>query len=329
VRLLIASAHRYPDLARLWYRCVSRDVVPAFRAKGLDVEVRIFRDAHQDAFDPQFFPGAVLDAPREDARDFLEFYDAALELGHGLILFLDADVFLLDGKWAADHVDRFEDPEVAAISMLRRTVQPGLYALLLRAETYRALPAPVLACRYEGLSGDGPAVNLQPGDHAARSLRAAGLRILNIPAEEARRPIADFHGTTVVRASRELFGIFNADRFERLGGDTRYFAMGAYDNTLLGAVYRELYDEPFASEPDGTHLAGSVTAEVLRKHLARSRDPRLLIRLYAYFERSKGALSRLAAHEGIVVRPPRVFSFPREMLLSAAVKILPTSRTRV
>ena len=120
MRLLIASAHRYPDLARLWYRCVSRDVVPAFRAKGLDVEVRIFRDAHEDAFDPQLFPGAVLDAPREDARDFLEFYDAALELGHGLILFLDADVFLLDGKWAADHVDRFEDPEVAAISMLRR-----------------------------------------------------------------------------------------------------------------------------------------------------------------------------------------------------------------
>ena len=195
----------------------------------------------------------------------------------------------------------------------------------MRAETYRALPAPVLACRYEGLSGDGPAVNLQPGDHAARSLRAAGLRILNIPAEEARRPIADFHGTTVVRASRELFGIFNTDRFERLGGDTRYFAMGAYDNTLLGAVYRELYDEPFASEPDGTHLAGSVTAEVLRKHLARSRDPRLLIRLYAYFERSKGALARLAAHEGIVVRPPRVFSLPREMLLSAAVKILAIS----
>ena len=328
MRLLIASAHRYPDLARLWYRCVSRDVVPAFRAKGLEVEVRIFRDANEDAFDLQHFRGAVLDAPRDDARDFLEFYDAALTLGHDFILFLDADVFLLDGEWVADHLDRFEDPVVAAISMLRRTAQPGLYALLLRAETYRALPAPVLACRYEGLVGEGPAVNLQPGDHAAARLRAAGLRILDIPAEEARGPIADFHGTTVVRASRELFGIFHKDRFERLGADKRYFAMGAYDNTLLGALYRELYEEPFASELDGTHLSGSVTAEALREHLARSRDLRLLIRLYWYFERSRRALARLAAHEGISVRPPRVFSLARELLLSAAVRLLPTSRTR-
>ena len=328
MRLLIASAHRYPDLARLWYRVVSSEVVPAFRAKGLEVEVLIFRDAHEEAFDPQLFRGAVLDAPRPAARDFLEFYDAALTLGHGFILFLDADVFLLDGKWAADLFDRFEDPEVAAVSMLRRTAQPGMYALLLRAATYRALPAPVLACRYEGLGGDAPPVNLQPGDHAAESLRSAGSRILHIPAEEAERRIADFHGTTVVRASRELFGIFNEGRFERLGGDKRYFAMGAYDNMLLGELYRELYDEPFASEPDGTHLAGSVTAAALRKHLGRSRDPRLLIRLYWYFERSRGVLARLAAHEGISVRPPRVFSFLRAMLLSAAVRLLPTSRTR-
>ena len=100
-RLLIASAHRYPDLARLWYRFVSRELVPAFRDKGLEVEIRLFRDAHIDEFDPVDFPGAVLDAPRPDARDFLEFYDAALGLEHDFILYVDADVFILDGKWAA------------------------------------------------------------------------------------------------------------------------------------------------------------------------------------------------------------------------------------
>lgn len=327
-RLLIASPHRYPDLARLWYRFVSRELVPAFRAKGLDVETRIFRDAHEEGFDPDRFAGAILDAPRAGARDFLEFYDSALGLGHDFILFLDADIFILDGKWAAAYVDRFEDPELAAVSLLRRTAKPGLYALFLRAERYRELPAPVLACRFEGLNGGAPAINHQPGDLAAMRLRAAGLRILDVPAREAQACLADFHGTTVIRASRELFGVFIKDRFDGLGRDKRYFAMGAYDNTLLGAFYQTLYDEPFAAGADGGHLTGSVTAKSLRENLARSRDPRLLVRLYTYFERSNRALARLAAHEGVSVQPPRVFSRPRELLLRAAVKILPASRTR-
>ncbi len=327
-RLLIASSHRYPDLARLWYRHVSREVIPAFRAKGLEVETRIFRDANIEAFDPERFPEAFLDAPRPEARDFLEFHDAVLELGHDFILFLDADLFILDGTWAAALMDQFEDPDLAAISLLRRSAQPGLFALLFRAAHYRALPKPVLACRYEGLMRPGRGVNLQPGDWAARRLRATGQRILDVPAEEAQTRLADFHGTTVVRASRELFGVFLGDRFDRLGGDRRYFAMGAYDNTLLGTFYKTLYGEAFAVGPDGTHLEGSVTIESLRENLARCHSLGLLLRLTAYFERSKRALARLAAYEELRVRPPRAFSFTRECLLRAAVKILPNALTR-
>lgn len=327
-RLLIASAHRYPDLARLWYRYISREVVPAFRARGLEVEIRIFRDAHADAFHPNWFRGAVLDAPRAESRDFLEFYDAALGLGHDFILFLDADVFILDGPWAASFIDRFATPDLAAVSLLRRTAHPGLYALLVRARSYRALAAPVLACRYEGLSGEGPVVNHQPGDCAAMSLRAAGLRILDVPAREAQARLVDFHGTTVVRASRELFGDRTSERFDRLCGSKRYYAMGAYDNTLLGAIYRKLYGEPFAAGDDGRHLSGSITLEALRKNLARTRDPRLLVRLYFYFARSNRALARLAAHEDLNIQPPRVFPLQRQLLLKAAGKILPASWSR-
>jgi hypothetical protein len=327
-RLLIASAHRYPDLARLWYRFASRELVPAFRDKGLGVEIRLFRDAHVDEFDPDYFPGAVLDAPRPDARDFLEFYDAVLGLEHDFIFYVDADVFILDGKWAASLYGHFEDPKLAAVSLLRRTNQPGLYALLLRAQKYRELPAPVLACRYEGLSGAGPWVNHQPGDVASISLRAAGERILDVAAEEAERRLADFHGTTVARASRELFGVFIKDRFDRMGGDRRYFMMGAYDNTLLGALYQALYDEPFATEPGGAHLSGSLTLEALRENLARSRDPKLLVRLTTYFQRSNRALALLAAYENIPLQPPRVFDFRRQLFLRTAVKILPEPWTR-
>ena len=327
-RLLIASAHRYPDLARLWYRYVSREVVPAFRSRGLEVETRIFRDANVDAFNAERFSEAFLDAPRARARDFLEFYDSALGLDHDFILFLDADLFILDGKWAAAFIDQFEDPDLAAVSLLRRSSQPGLYALLLRAASYRALPAPVLACRYEGLSGEGPWVNHQPGDCAAMSLRAAGQRILDVPAREAQSRLADFHGTTVVRTSRDLFGVFIGDRFDRLGGDQRYFAMGAYDNILLGTFYRTLYGEPFAVGTGGKHLTGSVTAESFRENLARCRSLRLLLRLTSYFERSKRALARLAAYEDLPVRPPRVFSFEREFIFRTATMILPKRLTR-
>ena len=111
---------------------------------------------------------------------------------------------------------------------------------ILRAEAYRALQPPVLACRFEDLSAGPTAVNYQPGDFAALKLRSAGLRILDVPAQEAEERLVDFHGTTVVRAAREVFGDVIKDRFVALCGKKRYFAMGAYDNALLGALYQAL-----------------------------------------------------------------------------------------
>ena len=160
------------------------------------------------------------------------------------------------------------------------------------------------------------------------SLRTADQRILDVPAKEAENRLADFHGTTVVRTSRDLFGVFIGDRFDHLGGDQRYFAMGAYDNILLGAFYRTLYGEPFAVGTGGEHLTGSVTAESLRANLARCRSLRLLLRLTSYFERSRRTLARLAAYEDLPVRPPRVFSFEREFIFRAAMMILPKRWTR-
>ena len=61
-RLVIGSTHRYADLARLWHRWVTRDLVPAFTRSGFEVEVNIFRDANAAqfrhlSFSPEFaFP---------------------------------------------------------------------------------------------------------------------------------------------------------------------------------------------------------------------------------------------------------------------------------
>jgi hypothetical protein len=310
VKLVLASAHRYADLARLWYRFVARDLAPALRAAGADVETLVFRDAHPETFDPRDFPGATLLAPGPHARDFLEFYDAAL-LREGDVLFLlDADLFVLDGAWAASFLARFEDPSVAAVSLLRRTGQPGVYALLARSAAYRALDAPAFAPSYEGL-GTPAAVNRQPGDRAAIALRARGLTILDVPASEAAGRLADFHGTTVIRASREVFGGALGQRFDVLLSEKPYFAMGAYDNLLLGALYRAVFGAPFAPGEDGTHLGGSATAEALRDALARVHDRTALARFLAYADRSNRAAAGLFRREGLPFSPPRLLPLAR------------------
>lgn len=302
--LLLASPHRYPDLARLWYRALCRDLLPALEGAGFAVEVWIYRDGHSGEFDPGWFPGARLDAPRPGARDFVELYDAALDAARGFLFLLDADLFFLDGDWAVSYLSSFERPEVAAVSYLRRGALPGVYALLCRAAEYRALPAPVFAASYEGLWPHG--VNRGPGERAALALRERGREIVDAAAPETH--LADFHGTTVLRASREIFGgAIGERRFEELVGEKRYFAMGAYDNLLLGTLYEAVFGEPFAlGGAAGVALGGSLPAPALARALARVEDPARRSALLAYFRRSDRAISRLAAREGISLALPGV-----------------------
>lgn len=304
-RIVVASPHRYPDLARLWYRSVERGLVPALRRAGLETEVVLFRDAHAEEFDPDRFPGALLESPGPGVRDFLEFYDAALCYDADYLFLLDADLFFLDPEWPAQWMPRFEDPDASAVSFLRRSDQPGVYALLCRVEHYRALPRPAFAPAYEHLDDARNTVNRQPGDVAARRLRTQGRQILLADAAEAEERIADFHGTTVIRASREVFGhLLNGHGFESLVSRKRYFAMGAYDNALLGALYQALFDEPFAPGPGGEALGGSVPVDLVRQELGRIDDPALRRTLSEYFDRSDRAILRLAEREGISLALP-------------------------
>lgn len=305
MRVVLASAHRYADLARLWHRFAARDLVPALREAGADVEIVLFRDAGPQAFDPRDFPGATLLAPGPGARDFLEFYEAALGREGDVLFLLDADLFVLDGAWAASFLERFGDPSIAAVSLLRRTEQPGVYALLARSSAYRELPAPVFAPSYEA-PGTPAAVNRQPGDRAARQIRARGLTILDVPASEAEGRVSDFHGTTVLRASREVFGEALGARFDGLLAEKPYFAMGAYDNLLLGTLFRALFGRAFAPDASGVHLAGSATEDALRAALARITDRTALARFLAYADRSDRAAAALFAREGIRFEPPRL-----------------------
>src|SRR5579862_2164852 len=202
-RLLIASPHRYPDLARLWHRFVARELVPSFAALHLDVEVNIFCDDNAEQFDQRHFPNVRFTRCGPGMRDFMQFYDATLDAPCDFLLFLDADTFILDGGWAASYFSSFDDPCVAAVSFVPRDETPAIFALLCRVESYRALPQPPMGCRYEFPEIWPRGANLQPGDFAARELAKAGKAIVNIGPEESAQHIVNFRSTTGVRASRE------------------------------------------------------------------------------------------------------------------------------
>ena len=305
-RLIIGSPHRYPDLARLWHRAVARDLVPAFERAGLHVEVTIFRDGTPESFTPSDFPGATLDAPRPGARDFMEFYDGTLERECDFLLFLDADVFVLDGAWAASYLAAFQDPDVAAISYLHRPELPGaIYALLCRRALYHCLPRPVFAAGYEGLESWPRAIHRDPGERAADALRARGKKIIPVSSAEMEAHVADFHATTNLRFSRELFGGAIGERaFTALIARKQYFTAGAYDNLLLGALYQARFGGRFAPGPEGEAMGGSLTLAALRSLLEGIEEPRRREELRAAFARSAEALRRLAAHEGVEVALP-------------------------
>lgn len=306
MKVVVASAHRFPDQARLWFRFVARDLLPALRGAGAEVEVLLFRDAPPEGFEPRLFPGATFLPRSFEALDVVEFRERALERPGDVLFLLDADVFVLDGAWVASLVGHFEDPTVAGVSLLRRGTQPGVVALMARRAAYRALPAPILAPSYEGLERWPHPTKREAGDRAALALRARGKKIVDVSAAEAAPRLADFRGSTAIRTARDVYGAVLGPRFETLLATEPDFAEGAYDNILLGELFRAVFGMPyaavrgplpFAAADADAHLSGSATPEELRAALATIDDRKAIARLAASFERSDSALTHLAARE--------------------------------
>ena len=306
-RLLIASPHRYPDLARLWHRFVMRELVPAFAALHLDVEVNIFCDDNAEQFEPQYFPGVRFTRSGPGMRDFMEFYDATLQAPCDFVLFLDADTFVLDGSWAASYFSHFEDQRVAAVSFVPRAGEPAIFALMCRVESYRALALPTLACRYEFPDMWPNGVNPQPGDVAARELMKAGKIIVNIGEEESMRHVVNFRSTTGVRSSREQVTSTAGDAvwWKMVCMFPEYLGAG-YDNLVLGCLYEALYHLRFAEDSKGTALGSSLTVAEMRQALADMRDSAPLDAMRRRFQESRANIMRLAGREGVELAIPEV-----------------------
>lgn len=305
MNVLVASAHPFPDHARLWYRLVTRDLVPALRAAGAKVEVLLYGDA-PSGFDARHFSGATLLTRSLDALDTVAFRERALERPSDVLFFLDADVFVLDPVWVADLLGHFDDPTVVGVSLLRRGTLPGAVALMALTDAWRALKAPVFAPSYEGLERWPQTLKRVAGNRAAQALRARGKKIVDVPPDVAAARLADFGAALAIRTAREMYGAPLGPRFDALLADEPSFAEGAYDNVLLGALFSIVFGAPFAvprapdpgAAPDqSAHLSGSATPEALRGALAAIGDQKRFERLVASFAKSDQVITRLAARE--------------------------------
>jgi hypothetical protein len=308
LKVVLAAAHPYPDFARLWFRALARDLFPALRDAGAAVEVLLFRDTTPEGFEPRFFPGATLLAPSFEALDAVEFHEGALERAGDVLFLLDPGVFVLGGEWAASLLGHFEDPTVAGVSLLRRSSGAGGFALLARREVYRTLKAPVLAPSFEALERWPHAIYRQPGERAAIALRARGKKIVDLPPAAAALHLADFSRAIAVRAMRAACGAALGPRFETLLVEKPDLLVGAYDNLLLGALFRTVFGtsyaespgpRPFAAPGGDAHLTGSATPGELRAALGAIRDEKAFQRLVAHLEESDRLFAELLVREGL------------------------------
>ena len=306
--LVIASPHRYADLARLWHRWVMRDVAPAFRRAGLQADVTIFRDANPEQFTPELFPGVAFLDNGAGMRDHNDFYDAALDIDCDLLFFLDSDTFLFDADWACRHLEAFADPEVASVSLVSRKGRPAMFALLCRRAAYRELGPRPFRCRYEFPKDWPNGVSLENGDAATRELIKRGRKVLAVGLEESAQYTANFRSSTALRATREIIDAAAGDgAFDRCFRRHRAYTVPAHDNILLGCLYEALYGESFAPDREGKPLGGSATLEDLQRVVAAISDPDEIARLRERFRRSRQAILRMATREGVAIPIPAVF----------------------
>ena len=240
-------------------------------------------------------------------RDQNEFCDAALGIDCDFLFFLDSDAFFFDAEWAVRHFEAFEDPNVAAVSLVPRNGRPAVFALIFRIATYRDLPAPVFACRYEFPKHWPEGVDLENGDAATRELIKRGKTIVNVSMDESSDHIANFRSSTALRAARESFTrAVGEGAFDALVARHRGFIVPAHDNVLLGCLYEVIFGKPFAPDVAGTPLGGSVTLAHLRKAVENIPGAHDLEKLRARFNRSRRATLRMAACEGVKVAIPWV-----------------------
>jgi hypothetical protein len=133
--LTVFTSAVYPDLARLWYACVTRSFPPD------TTSFEIFDDSG-GALDARWFPRATVLPRTGSRRDFQESYnDAVRRAQTPYLAFIDTDIFWTSPSVWRELLPCLQRPGLAAISCISRRNRPshGTFAVVLNVHKYQCV----------------------------------------------------------------------------------------------------------------------------------------------------------------------------------------------
>jgi len=205
--LTVFTSAVYPDLARLWYECVTR----SFPAATTSFE--IFDDS-EDTLDAAWFPRATVLRQNPARRDFQESYNDAVQRARTPYLaFIDTDIFWISpGLWAriAPQLSR---PGLAAISCIsrRNRASHGTFALVCNVAVYRRIMERVPGGFFPLNTRFGPDVPItewtgyDTGDVITRAVKESGYQV-ELQHLDDEGAFVCFDSVTMYRRTAERLG---------------------------------------------------------------------------------------------------------------------------
>jgi hypothetical protein len=237
--LTVFTSAVYPDLARLWYACVTRSFPP-------DTSFEIFDDSG-GALDASWFPRAAV-LPRTDSRrDFQESYNDALRRAKTPYLaFIDTDIFWTSPDvWTELCPCLQQRPGLAAISCISRQHRPshGTFAVVLNVHKYRSvmvgLPDGFLPVNVRF----GPDVPMEEwfgydtGDRITSAVREAGYEV-QLRQQNKPGPLVCFESVTMYRRTAERVG---SRSLASMAKNSNWLWRGCVSSMLLERLHNRLY----------------------------------------------------------------------------------------
>jgi len=239
--LTVFTSAVYPDLARLWYACVTR----AFPPETTSFE--IFDDSG-GTLDPAWFPRAAILSRSDSRRDFQESYNDAIRRAKTPFLaFIDTDIFWTSADMWTELSPDLQRPGLGAVSCISRRHRPshGTFAVVLNVNNYRrvmvALPDGFLPMNVRF----GPDVPMDEwfgydtGDRICHAVREAGYEV-QLRQQADNGPLVCFESVTMYRRTAERVGSHSLNSMAR---NSNWLWRGCISSMVLERLHNRLFPE--------------------------------------------------------------------------------------
>ena len=254
--LTVFTSAVYPDLARLWYECVTR----AFPAATTSFE--IFDDS-ENTLDAAAFPRATILRQSPSRRDFQESYNDAVQRARTPYLaFIDTDIFWTSRDLWTHIAPQLSRPGLAAISCISRRHRPshGTFALVCNVAVYREIMERVPGGFFPLNTRFGPDVPItewtgfDTGDVITLAVKESGYQV-ELHHLDDEGAFVCFESVTMYRRTAERVGC-QSGPMRAMVNNSNWLWRGCIGSMVLERVHNRL----FPGTPSHAHTPWSASA---------------------------------------------------------------------